>query len=49
VLMLLSIVPVYFAQRLAGGTEAVKGVGYGSAAAGGDAATPVAPLETAEP
>jgi putative spermidine/putrescine transport system permease protein len=45
VLMLLSIVPVYFAQRLAGGTEAVKGVGYGSAAA----TTSVVTVETAEP
>jgi putative spermidine/putrescine transport system permease protein len=43
VLMLLSIVPVYFAQRLAGGAEAVGAVSRGGAATG------VAPMEAAEP
>jgi putative spermidine/putrescine transport system permease protein len=45
VLMLLSIVPVYFAQRLAGGVQAVERVGPGSAAA----ATPVMSAGAAEP
>ena len=45
VLMLLSIIPVYFAQRLAGGAQAVERVGPGSAAA----TTSVVPLEEAGP
>jgi len=45
VLMLLSIIPVYFAQRLAGGVQAAQPTGEGSAAA----ATPVVPLEEAGP
>jgi putative spermidine/putrescine transport system permease protein len=43
VLMLLSIVPVYFAQRLAGGVQAVGAV------SGSGSATPVAALDTAGP
>ena len=43
VLMLLSIVPVYFAQRLAGGGQAVGAV------ARGGSATPVAALDAAGP
>jgi putative spermidine/putrescine transport system permease protein len=43
VLMLLSIIPVYFAQRLAGGGQAVGAV------ARGGSATPVAALDTAGP
>jgi putative spermidine/putrescine transport system permease protein len=43
VLMLVSIIPVYFAQRLAGGAQAVGAV------ARGGGATEVAPLETAGP
>ncbi len=45
VLMLISIVPVYFAQRLAGGVQAVQRSGPGSAAA----ATPVLAMEDAGP
>jgi putative spermidine/putrescine transport system permease protein len=43
VLMLLSIIPVYFAQRLAGGAQAVGAVSRGRSA------TPVAALDTASP
>jgi len=45
VLMLLSIIPVYFAQRLTGGVQAAQPAAPGSAAA----ATPVVPLEEAGP
>jgi len=45
VLMLLSIIPVYFAQRLTGGVQAARPAAPGTAAA----ATPVVPLEEAGP